>query len=60
MEQEYFEKLVAEGLDRIPEHIQKMMDNVVIVVRDVPTKEQERKVGLKKIMFFLDYMKAYR
>lgn len=48
MEQEYFEKLVAEGLDRIPEHIQKMMDNVVIVVRDVPTKEQERKVGLKK------------
>ena len=48
MKQEDFEKLVREGLDRIPKHIQKKMDNVVIVVEDNPTKEQKRKLNIRK------------
>jgi len=48
MKQEDFEKLVTEGLDRIPKHIQKMMNNVVIVVEDNPSKEQKRELRLRK------------
>ncbi|MDA3840779.1 MAG: metallopeptidase family protein [Patescibacteria group bacterium] len=48
MKQEDFEKLVAEGLDRIPEEMQAKMDNVVIVIEDNPTKDQKRELGLRK------------
>lgn len=38
---ERFEELVAEGLDSIPDELAEYMDNVVIVVRDWPTAQQQ-------------------
>ncbi len=38
MKREDFEKLVAEALDELPEHIQKKMDNVAITVEEGSVK----------------------
>jgi predicted Zn-dependent protease with MMP-like domain len=35
-----FEQLVADALDRIPEELAKVMDNVAVVVEDWPTPQQ--------------------
>lgn len=48
MKYEDFEKLVEEGLDRIPAKIQALMNNVSIVIEDNPTKDQKRELGLRK------------
>ncbi len=40
MEQKEFEKLVAEGIDAIPERFTKKLNNVVITVEDAPSPEQ--------------------
>lgn len=45
--QQEFEKIVAEGLDSLPERYQKNINNVVIVVEDVPTQEQLQKQKVK-------------
>lgn len=41
MTDEEFEKLVAEGIDRLPMHILAKLKNVAIVIEDSPTKEQQ-------------------
>jgi len=43
--QEGFEQLVARGIDRLPEHILKEIDNVAIVTADCPTPTQRKKAG---------------
>lgn len=48
MKQEDFEKLVEEGLDKIPKKIQDLMDNVAIVIEDNPSKDQKRELSLRK------------
>jgi predicted Zn-dependent protease with MMP-like domain len=35
-----FERLVADALDRIPESLGQLMENVAVLVEDWPTKEQ--------------------
>ncbi len=37
---EEFEGLVADALDGLPEHLGRLMDNVVVTVEDWPTTEQ--------------------
>jgi len=44
---EEFEQLVAQALDELPEAIQKMLQNVEVVVSDWPTAAEMRSVGLK-------------
>lgn len=41
-----FEKLIAEGIDRIPERFIGQLDNVAVVFEDTPTREQLASVGL--------------
>lgn len=41
-----FEKLVAEGIDELPERIRAKMHNVAIVVADEPTEQQKAQHGL--------------
>lgn len=48
MNRDAFEKLVSEGLDRIPPEVQAKMDNVGIVIEENPTKDQKRKLNLRK------------
>lgn len=47
MDNAEFEKLVAEGLDTVPEEFLKYLENVAILVEDNPTFEQERKLQLR-------------
>lgn len=35
-----FEELVADALDGLPDHLGRLMDNVVVIVEDWPTEEQ--------------------
>jgi predicted Zn-dependent protease with MMP-like domain len=46
MTREEFEELVAKGIDLIPTHIRKRMDNVVILIDDKPSREQREQNSL--------------
>jgi len=41
-----FERLVAEALDSLPVEFQGKMDNVDVVIRPWPTREEVRRMGL--------------
>lgn len=41
-----FERLVAEGLEHIPEKFRKILDNVALVIEEKPTREQRKTAGL--------------
>lgn len=43
-----FEKLVAEGMDQIPEKFRKKIDNLAVMVEDEPSDEELASVGIKK------------
>ena len=47
MEDLDFEKLVAQGIDAVPEEHAKYMQNVAIVYADEPTPEQRQKLHLR-------------
>jgi len=46
MTQSEFEKLVEQGIEEIPPNIRKKMENVEIVIEDVPNAEQLRRAGV--------------
>ncbi len=46
MTREEFEELVAEGLDRIPQELTRLMDNVAVFVEDEPPVEAPDLLGL--------------
>lgn len=48
MTREEFEKLVAEGIGAIPKQFIERLNNVVIVVEDEPSREQRKKMRLRK------------
>jgi predicted Zn-dependent protease with MMP-like domain len=41
-----FEDLVADALDGLPEHVQRLLENVAIVIEDEPSREQLRENGM--------------
>jgi len=41
-----FEKVVEEGINAVPERFLKMLDNVVILVENEPTRKQKKELGL--------------
>lgn len=47
VDQRAFDRLVADALDGLPDHILRMLDNIVVVVADAPTAEQRRRLGLR-------------
>lgn len=47
MTDEEFEKLVAEGIDRLPLHILAKLKNVAIVIEDEPTEEERKEHALE-------------
>lgn len=48
MDEETFERLVAEGIDAVPEKFLRRLENVAIVVEDEPTPEQRKKLRLRR------------
>ncbi len=46
MTREEFEELVAEGLDRIPPELTRLMDNVAVFVEDEPPADDPELLGL--------------
>ncbi|MFI9205822.1 metallopeptidase family protein [Streptomyces sp. NPDC053048] len=46
MTREEFEELVAEGLDRIPQELTRLMDNVAVFVEDEPAADAPDLLGL--------------
>lgn len=46
MEEEKFKKLVGEALDSLPEEYAKKLNNVAVVVEDLPTPQQRMKMKL--------------
>ncbi|MDP8904304.1 MAG: metallopeptidase family protein [Chloroflexota bacterium] len=45
---ERFERLVERALDGLPAHVQRLRENVAIVIEDEPTTEQLRTSGLAR------------
>ena len=43
-----FEDLVASALDELPEDIQRLLENVAVVIDDEPTAEQLGRAGLRR------------
>lgn len=43
-----FERLVAEGIETIPEKFRERLENVAVVVEEAPTAEQRRKLKLRR------------
>jgi len=41
-----FDDLVADALDRVPDELARLMDNVVVLVEDEPPPEEEGVLGL--------------
>lgn len=50
---EKFEKIVAKGIEAIPEEFLKKLSNVVIVFEDEPTSEQRKKLKMRSGFFLL-------
>lgn len=48
MNKKSFEKLVAEGISKIPERFLEKIANVAIMVEDEPSKEQLRGLGMEE------------
>lgn len=46
MKQEEFEKLVAEGYERLPEWVRQKINNVALLVEDEPSEEDRKNEGL--------------
>ena len=47
IDQEQFERIVAEAVDGLPEKFQSKMHNVAITVEDFPTPEQMKKLRIR-------------
>jgi predicted Zn-dependent protease with MMP-like domain len=47
MNREKFEKIVAEGIEAIPEKFLRKLDNVAIVIEGNPTAEQKKKLKIR-------------
>jgi predicted Zn-dependent protease with MMP-like domain len=41
-----FEDLVADALDALPDNVQRLLDNVAVVIEDEPSREQLRETGM--------------
>jgi predicted Zn-dependent protease with MMP-like domain len=55
MTREEFERLVAEGFDRLPEWVQKKVRNVALLVEDEPSEEIRRRENLGEDETLLGY-----
>jgi predicted Zn-dependent protease with MMP-like domain len=53
MNKERFEQLVAEAIETLPDEFSQRMENIDIVVEDIPTPAQLRHSGLDKNMTLL-------
>jgi predicted Zn-dependent protease with MMP-like domain len=49
----YFEQLVGEAIEELPENIRKMIKNVAILTETLPSEEQLEKVGVRQGIFLL-------
>lgn len=53
MSDEEFEKLVIDGIDAIPEKFREKLENVVVVIADEPSREQQRALREHHTLFGL-------
>ena len=55
MRRNEFEKLVAEGFERLPQWVQEKIENVGLLVEDEPSEEVRAREGLEKYETLLGY-----
>lgn len=48
MTKDKFEKIVAKGINKIPERFLKKLDNVALVIEDEPTPKQKKELNIRK------------
>ncbi len=48
MNREHFEELVAKAVEQLPEEFKQRMENVDVVVEDLPSSSQTRRGGTRK------------
>ena len=53
MERERFEQLVAEAIDSLPDDFRRKMDNVAVVVEDLPSPRDERRFARGRLLLGL-------
>ncbi|OGG80418.1 hypothetical protein A3A39_02580 [Candidatus Kaiserbacteria bacterium RIFCSPLOWO2_01_FULL_54_13] len=55
LSKEAFEKLVAEGFERLPQWVREKIKNVALLVEDEPSKEVRKREGLRRNETLLGY-----
>lgn len=55
MERAEFQKLVAEGFDRLPERVRRRIDNVALLIEDEPSADVRLREGLGESETLLGY-----
>lgn len=53
MDREHFEQLVVEAIDSLPEDFRSRMNNVAVVVEDVPSPRDERRFARGRLLLGL-------
>jgi predicted Zn-dependent protease with MMP-like domain len=53
MERERFEQLVAEAIDSLPDDFRQKMNNVAVVVEDLPSPREERRFARGRLLLGL-------
>jgi predicted Zn-dependent protease with MMP-like domain len=53
MERERFEQLVAEAIDSLPDDFRQKMNNVAVVVEDLPSPQKERRFARGRLLLGL-------
>ena len=48
MKREEFEQYVEKALENLPEEIARLMDNIDVVVADLPTRQELRRAGVRR------------
>lgn len=56
---EKFERIVAEAIDNLPEKFKEKLHNVAILVEDIPSKEQSKKMGVKSDYLLFGLFEGY-
>jgi len=53
LSQKQFEKIVDEAVAEVPQKFLDKLDNVAIVVEDIPSRDQLLKLGVKRVILLL-------
>jgi len=59
MDRDRFEESVARAVKALPEEFRERLENIDVVVEDLPTQERLRKAALRQGVTLMDYTRVF-